>query len=496
MTAVHQGGAHRPRGANRHHLGAGLALILAVGFAARVLMIPTADIYRPDELFQYLEQAHRIVFGHGAVTWEYRDNIRSLLPPLILAGPMALGDLIAPDSQLYIVLPRVLLAALSLCTVWSAWRFGARQSPRGGLIAAAIVAGWSEFIYLAPHILSEAISIALLLPAVVLLTSTDRGSRQIIIGGLLLGLAILLRVQHLPAAATLAALALWNRPRDWPPLLFGGIVAMLLGAGIDIGSGHMPFDWAIEYYRLNIVAGRAVTYGTAPAWAYARAIGASLGWATVPILFLAAVGARRYPILFRVGIVNLAVHMAVDHKEYSFILLTTTILILLAALGTAVLVEHAATRGSRWSRSLPWLALAGWIGMSVSVAAAGGPAKYSMGQRNDPAPFASLRTDPHLCGVATLDLHFTTQGGYTYLHRAVPMYVYEAKEIGLLAREVPGFNRLIAPEPASVPTMFRKTLCFAGKRPSPPVCIFARPGNCRALQSPAEINRMLIRTDQ
>jgi hypothetical protein len=459
-------------------------------------MVPGAGIYRPDELFQYLEQAHRIVFGHGLVTWEYRDNIRSLLLPYALAGPMALGGALAPGTSLYILLPRAVVATLSLSVVWSAWKFGARLSPRAGLIAAAITGGWVEFLYMAPHILSEGISLALLLPAAVLLTDEDRTPQRIVASGILVGLAVLFRVQHLPAAATLILLALWRRPRDCAPLMIGGAMTILLGAVVDIASGHVPFEWAIDYYRLNIVAGRAALYGTAPSWAYAQAIGGSLGWWTLPLLGLAAVGARREPILLRIGIVNLAVHMAIAHKEYSYILLSTTILIVLAALGTSALVDAAIARQPRRATTLPWLVLAVWATMSASLAIAGRPDLFSMGDRNDPTPFDLLRTDPGLCGVATFDRHFSTGGGYTYLHRAVPFYAYEKGETALLARDAAGFNRIVAPSTMSAPAAYRKAQCLAGPVGSPATCLFARPGRCTPIDSPSEINRMLARTDQ
>jgi phosphatidylinositol glycan class B len=477
-------------------IGLTLTLIFALGLAARLAMIPGAGIYRPDELFQYLEQAHRIVFGHGLVTWEYRDNIRSLLLPAILAGPMALGGALAPASSLYIFLPRACVATLSLSLVWTAWTFGARQSPRAGLIAAAIAAGWAEFVYMAPHILGEQISLALLLPAAALLTDDRAGPRWIAASGALLGLAVLLRIQHLPAAGIVALFTVWRRPRDWAPLLIGGGMALLLGAGVDAASGHVPFDWAIQYVRANIIAGRAALYGTAPSWAYAQAIIVSLGWWFVPLSALAAIGARRAPVLAITAFVNLAVHMAIGHKEYCFILLTTAFLILLAALGTGRLVDHAIARDPRRARLLPWLALALWGTMSASLAATGRPALFSMGDRSDPVPFATLRRDAGLCGVATFDRHFSEGGGYTYLHRAVPIYAYEKSETAMLARDAAGFNRIVAPATMPAPAGYRTAQCFAGAAGSPPTCIFARPGRCTPIDSPSEINRMLARTDQ
>ena len=50
-----------------------LPLILVLAFVLRATFaLTTHYIAHPDEVFQYLEPAHRLVFGQGIVTWEYR----------------------------------------------------------------------------------------------------------------------------------------------------------------------------------------------------------------------------------------------------------------------------------------------------------------------------------------------------------------------------------------------------------------------------------------
>ncbi|PZU08214.1 hypothetical protein [Sphingomonas sp.] len=474
-----------------------LVAILGFGLALRLALVAGAGIYHPDELFQYLEQAHRLVFGLGLVPWEYRYGMRGWLLPVLLSGPMALGGMMAPATSLYILLPRACAALLSMTIVWSAWRLGRRISPAGGLIAAGIAAGWAEFVYFAPHILSETISIALILPAAALLTESERSTRLSLIAGFLLGIAILLRMQHLPAAATLALFALRHRPRDWMPLIGGGAIAIAIGGAVDIAHGQAPFGWAIEYVRQNILLDRAATYGTEPAWAYARAIGVAFCWWLAPLLMLAIVGATRAPALLAMALVNLAVHAAIGHKEYRFILLTTATLTLLAALGTAMLVERAIARRAGLARSLPWAAIGIWAIASASLAASGRPGLYAMDAGKDgPNAFAMARADPLLCGLATQGLHFSRGGGYAYLHRATPLFIYDSGEAAALARDASGFNRLIAPASTPAPVGFRQGSCLPARGSAQPLCLFLRSGGCRAIRTANEANRMLVRTDQ
>ena len=64
-----------------------LLAIIGVGFALRFLLAELSpNIHHPDELFQYLEQAHRLVFGYGVVPWEFRVGTRSWLLPGFLGG--------------------------------------------------------------------------------------------------------------------------------------------------------------------------------------------------------------------------------------------------------------------------------------------------------------------------------------------------------------------------------------------------------------------------
>jgi hypothetical protein len=478
------------------HVRLMLAAIFVGALALRLATIPGAGIYHPDELFQYLEQAHRIAFGQGIVPWEFRSGMRSWLLPALLSGPMAVGGIISPGTSLYLVLPRGCAVLVSMSLVWCAWRLGRRISATGGLVAAAIAAGWAEFVYFAPHILSETTSLALLLSAAILLTEQRRTPRLLALSGFLLAFAVLLRLQHLPAAIALVLLTNGRRPRDLAPLVAGATVALAIGAAVDALAGQMPFGWAIESVRQNIVLDRAAHYGSADRWAYARAIGRSFGWFTPVVLVLAAVGARREPIPFLLALLTLAVHMLIAHKEYRFILMTSAVLLLLAAVGTAQLIERATAYRPDLRRSLPVTALAAWAILSASIAAEGRPALYAMADQAGPAAFAQLHHDDRLCGLATYRIPFSLGGGYTFLHRRVPLFLYGPNDGARLLRDSKAYNRLIAPASATPLNGFHRTTCFAGGWDLPPICIYARAGDCAPSDTPAEINRALTDTDQ
>lgn len=477
---------------DEHRLFAG---IMAAAAILRLAMVPGAGIYHPDELFQYLEQAHRLLFGQGVVPWEYRYGMRSWLLPLALAPWMAMGNALGPGTALYLLLPRAAAAVLSLGLVASAWFLGRRFSTTHAALAAGIAAIWPEFVYLAPHILSETLSIALILPAIVLLTGRADPRRQYV-AGILLALAVVLRLQHLPAIATLAVLACGRDRPVLARLAAGGMAGAAASALLDLSMGLVPFGWALEYVRQNLLFGRAGAFGVEPAWAYAQAIGQSYGAFTWPLLGLAAVGARKVPILFRVGLVNLAVHMAIGHKEYRFVLLTTAILPLLAAIGTA----EVSAAVIRWRPTLGWrvptIAFGCWVLSAAGLAGSGRVDQFAALDGGTLAFYGQLRNDAGLCGLATQGVHFSAGGGYAYLHRAVPIYAYAPGETALMRGETRGFNRLLASAVVPPPPGFHVARCTPGNHGEPGECLFERAGGCAGLDSSAEINCMLVRTDQ
>lgn len=59
-------------------------LHLAVGLRVAVALL-SVTLFQPDEYFQALEPAHKIVFGYGHLTWEWRSRppIRSIFFPML-----------------------------------------------------------------------------------------------------------------------------------------------------------------------------------------------------------------------------------------------------------------------------------------------------------------------------------------------------------------------------------------------------------------------------
>ena len=178
--------------------------LAAIVLLAAVIRLPLAfwpNFHHPDEIFQYLEPAWRMLGHDGIVSWEWREGMRSWLLPGMMAGPVALGDWIVPGGTGAFILPRLVAALASLSIVVSAFAFGARVSRTHAVVAGLVAAVWFELVYFAPHTLGEPLATAVILPAALLLTRAAPSRRDLLGGGALLALAVLFRFQYAPASS-------------------------------------------------------------------------------------------------------------------------------------------------------------------------------------------------------------------------------------------------------------------------------------------------------
>lgn len=465
-----------------HPLFALLLLALVVRVAAAVW----PNVMYPDEIFQYLEPARRMLGHDSILTWEWRTGIRGWLLPTLLAGPVAIGDAIAPGGTGAFLAARLVVASASLSIVVSAWFLGARISRVHAIVAAFAAAVWFELILLAPHTLGEPLATALVVPAALLVTNGP-SPRRLAIGGALLAFAFVCRFQYAPAIAVLALGACWPRWRNLLPLVAGGLAALLLAAVIDLAHGAVPFAWLVGNIEENLLHDRAADFGVTPPSAY---LGNFLAvWSAAIILPIAAIwrGWRHAPLLLAVALVNLAFHSLIAHKEYRFVFLSVVLLILVAALGAADWVQSLRARPG-WRRWALPVVTAGWALLSVALAGATEAMRDYWTRGVGAAQLAAeLRHDPQMCGLALYNVRFQLLPGRDRLVGSVPLYVLSAidplAELMLppLAQATgPAFNRIIArPEAAGdLPADFSRQSCaFVGTADA---CIYARGGSCDA----------------
>ena len=79
--------------------------------------------YVPDETWQSVEVAHRVVWDQGHLTWESDEAIRSSLLSLPYILVFKMLDLLHLDYQLLVVVcPRLLAGLVTACGDWCLYR--------------------------------------------------------------------------------------------------------------------------------------------------------------------------------------------------------------------------------------------------------------------------------------------------------------------------------------------------------------------------------------
>src|SRR5260370_17972666 len=132
---------------SRWTLAAICALALVLRMAVAVLF---PGFEHPDEVFQMLEQAHRLAFGNGFIPWEFDEGVRSYFFVGILAGIFRVAERIAPGS--YLLAVRLALSLFSLVAVWFSWAILPRfAGPRAAMIGAFLSAVWVGPVYFGPQ---------------------------------------------------------------------------------------------------------------------------------------------------------------------------------------------------------------------------------------------------------------------------------------------------------------------------------------------------------
>lgn len=431
-------------------------LSLGLGLAMRLRDVFGDDgISWPDEVYQSLEPAHRLVFGHGLVAWEFVEGARTWALPGLVAGVLRLCVLVgASQPAQYVHVVKVVFALLSLATAWGVYRLamasGAQERPA---VAASTI--WSlagPVVYFAPRAMSENVAAALTVWGLALVLDRAAARRALLVGASLLGLSVLFRLQSAVfcagAVAVLASRHGFRQPKEAGPGALEGplsraalVLLALVGWAVVYGAldaacwhdapGAKAGGWfhsAVVYLRFNLLEGKASGWGTAPWTYYLHHLWTAMPAVAAVLAVGAVLGARTAPGLLVLALVFFALHCAVAHKELRFILPVLPLFCALAGVGLSA-VGLAPLGQQAVMGAATVLALAS--GLSRASLTFGDLGSYperaqasawdDFGNLNRLLLVASQRED--LCGLRIDAAHLAWTGGATYLHRKAPLYM-------------------------------------------------------------------------
>ncbi|KAL5290031.1 PIGB family protein [Megaselia abdita] len=296
-------------------------LLLGVRLAS-VFLVQTYFV--PDEYWQCLEVAHKLVFGYGYLTWEWIRGIRSYIYPLLFAGLYKALALFHLDTTTLLVLaPRILQALIS---TFSDYRFFIWSGKKKWSIF-LITISWFWF-YTGSRTLSNTLEASLTTIALSYYPWIGEGTGYIWPAAI----CCFLRPTAVIIWIPLFMYHLGNSKYSPYKLIFTKLVVI----GALVGASCVAIDSYIhgkllitpyEFFKYNVLQGVGSFYGTHPwYWYYSTGLPMILGINFLPFLFGSIDTVRNYdafPIrrkLLVTLMTSLTVYSFVEHKEIRFIL--------------------------------------------------------------------------------------------------------------------------------------------------------------------------------
>jgi hypothetical protein len=411
-----------------------LPALLAVAAAPRLwAAIADHGIVWPDEIYQSLEPAHYFAFGYGVLAWEFEEGARSWLFPAVIGTLLKALDAAGLHSAIALVTgAKLAMAGVSLLgvygTVCLARRLGGEVA---GWSAGLFAAAFPALLVFGSRCMAEVASGTLLVFAALALVR--RGRHDAWLAGTMAAVAVFLRYPNGLVLLGFAAMLLGpDRRENLRRFLLASLAIGALGGLLDWATWGAPFHSLRAYVAYN-VEHQAALYGTAPAWFYG-----ATGWtATGPAFAVLACGVlvavRRWPGLALTALGYVAVHSAIGHKELRFLLPVLPLLLALAAAGMA------AVPPARVPRRLLMLG-AGVLAAAMAHRAtvltfadigqyrgqpAGALSPWHAGEGANRLLWVAGR-QADLCGLWLSGIRPAWTGGYSYLHRRVPIVVDDA----------------------------------------------------------------------
>ena len=443
-----------------------LPWVLVLAFAVRAAVALSGDfVLHPDEIMQYLEPAHRLVFGNGVVYWEFFYGARSWLVPGLVAGALKLFDLAGLGEPFwYVGGVELVFCAISLA-IPAGMYFFARHHFSEAAARAALVAGafWYELVGFAHKPMTEFVAAAVLMALLALcIHPAANRARTVWLAALLAVLAAAVRLQYAPLALVLLGLFFLRTERKWLAALAAAVFLLAVGlfdmltwnlAADSFGAAPWnrgPFHSYLTNVRVNLALGE--TMARHPAWQYPVWLLYAGGGLTLLCAAVALREPRRYGLLLSLIVLVLLLHAVQAHKEYRFIFVVVPLWLLIGAdlaarlatvadgtyLRRGAAAAFAAVSVAGILEALPYqksLYQGVWIRPPEKIGFIGGrDAAFSV--------YRYLARTPGVAAVAHLDRHYYGTPGYYHLHRKIPFY--DRDTLDLVEKNLPEFSASVS----------------------------------------------------
>ncbi|XP_046419581.1 GPI mannosyltransferase 3-like [Neodiprion fabricii] len=289
-----------------------------------VFLVQTSDA--ADEYWQSVEVAHRLAFGYGHLTWEWREGIRSYIYPFLISLIYRILGFFGLDfATLIIITPRIMQALLS---AYADYRFYVWTKNKWALFS--LCTNWFWYYY-ASRTLVNTLETSLTTIALSIFPWRDSNTKSVSYIWIVAWLCVVrptaaviwtpLCLYHLLTTPTSGRIVLLLS------YLRIGMSTLSIATLVDtIGYGKFVLSH-IEFFRINLINRVSDIYGTEPFfWYLTIGIPVILGLYYV-IFLIGAWQVVQHPAKFHIQAVmlvvigwTLAIYSMIPHKEIRFIL--------------------------------------------------------------------------------------------------------------------------------------------------------------------------------
>ncbi|MES2207508.1 MAG: hypothetical protein V4525_12045 [Pseudomonadota bacterium] len=407
--------------------------IACIGFFLRIWLVFFSDyIYYPDELYSYLEQAHRLVFGYGYIVWEYRFGLRSWFIPGILSCPLfILKWLNLDDPNIYINVIKVICCSFSLSLIYTTYIVGKNIfSERVGKFASISVCFWYELIIFSSRPMPEVLATYCFMGALACAVNGVNKTKPYLFG-LLLSLTVMLRLQYFFAIIVLGGYYFLKEKNIniLKAIASVGLVFLLFGYLDYVTWGGFFYSFYANFLY-NKTYGISKYFGVAPFYSYLIYITiVSMGVFMVSFcenIYL-AIKKKHCSLLLLCLLSIIITNSFFMHKEYRFIFICIPLFLLLYFSQNVSKIVSA-------TALLFIISLAGAMNFVPFLRYAYTHHIYY--ESDSLKAYKFLYKEKELISILNLyDREVAWTGGYYYLHHNVPIYfLNDVKEKKILSQ--------------------------------------------------------------
>ena len=436
--------------------------VLALAFAVRATIALCGDfVLHPDEIMQYLEPAHLLVFGNGVTYWEFFYGARAWLVPGLVAGVLAVFNAVGLGEPFwYVGGVKLVFCAISLLIPVGMYFFAREHfgeaSARVALLAGAF---WYELVGFAHKPMTEFVATALLMALLVLCVrpSVDR-TRMVWLMAFVAVLMAAVRLQYAPLALLLLGVFFFRTAKKVHVAVAAGVFLLAVGVFDAITWDGGLFHSYVTYFRFNSIHSKMIT-DKSPAYQYLwYLLIASIGLGSLCIL-MALRAPRRYAWLLVLIAIVLIFHSMQPLKVYRFVFAVIPLWLLL---GADVVAQLAVRWNARvWSLAAGLFAVVSLGGILNALpnqnelylsTHATDKCRFIRGQDPIFAAYRYLAHAPGVLGVWHADRPYFNLPGYYYLHHKIPFYDFSTGRMINTGLEttVASVSHIVAENPAIV----------------------------------------------